>query len=152
MPKKVILIAAVTIDGYIARHSLEITRWSKDLHVFKKQTMGHPLIMGFNTNKTLSSHLKGRRVITVQRNDDPANILKSIKEDICFIAGGGKTYHCFYSFVTHLYITPHPYVFGSGIPLFSGSRTKELKTKFLKLLEIDKENGIFQYQYEVLGS
>ena len=29
---------------------------------------------------------------------------------------------------------------------------KELKTKFLKLLEIDKENGIFQYQYEVLGS
>ena len=152
MPKKVVLIAAVTIDGYIARHSLEITRWSKDLHVFKKQTMGHPLIMGFNTNKTLSSHLKGRRVITVQRNDDPANILKSIKEDICFIAGGGKTYHCFYSFVTHLYITPHPYVFGSGIPLFSGSRMKELKTKFLKLLEIDKENGIFQYQYEVLGS
>ena len=152
MPKKVILIAAVTIDGYIARHSLEITRWSKDLHVFKKQTMGHPLIMGFNTNKTLSSHLKGRRVIIVQRNDDPANVLKSIKEDICFIAGGGKTYHCFYPFVTHLYITPHPHVFGSGIPLFSGSGMKELKTKFLKLLEIDKENGIFQYQYEVLGS
>ena len=85
MPKKVILIAAVTIDGYIARHSLEITRWSKDLHVFKKQTMGHPLIMGFNTNKTLSSHLKGRRVIIVQRNDDPVNVLKSIKEDICFL-------------------------------------------------------------------
>ena len=152
MPKKVILIAAVTIDGYIARHSLEITRWSKDLHVFKKQTMGHPLIMGFNTNKTLSSHLKGRRVIIVQRNDDPVNVLKSIKEDICFIAGGGKTYHRFYPFATHLYITPHPYVFGSGIPLFSGSGMKELKTKFLRLLEIDKENGIFQYQYEVLGS
>ena len=152
MPKKVILIAAVTIDGYIARHSLEITRWSKDLHVFKKQTMGHPLIMGFNTNKTLSSHLKGRRVIIIQRNDDPVNVLKSIKEDICFIAGGGKTYHLFYPFLTHLYITPHPYVFGSGVPLFSGSGMKELKTKFLKLLEIDKENGIFQYQYEVLGS
>ena len=152
MPKKVILIAAVTIDGYIARHSLEITRWSKDLHVFKKQTMGHPLIMGFNTNKTLSSHLKGRRVIIAQRNDDPVNVLKSVKEDICFIAGGGKTYYRFYPFVTHLYITPHPYVFGSGIPLFSGSGMKELKTKFLKLLEIDKENGIFQYQYQVLGS
>ena len=152
MPKKVVLIAAVTIDGYIARHSLEITRWSKDLHVFKKQTMGHPLIMGFNTNKTLSSHLKGRRVIIVQRNDDPVNVLKSVKEDICFIAGGGKTYDRFCPFVTHLYITPHPYVFGSGIPLFSGSGMKELKTKFLKLLEIDKENGIFQYQYEVLGS
>ena len=152
MPKKVILIEAVTMDGYIARHSLEITRWSKALHVFKKQTMGHPLIMGFTTNKTLSSHLKGRRVIIVQRNDDPVNVLKSVKEDICFIAGGGKTYNRFYPFVTHLYITPHPYVFGSGIPLFSGSGMKELKTKFLKLLEIDKENGIFQYQYEVLGS
>ena len=45
MPKQVVLIAAVTVDGLIARHSLEVTSWSKDLHVFKEQTMGYPVIM-----------------------------------------------------------------------------------------------------------
>ena len=39
MPREVILIAAVTIDGYIERHSLEVTSWSKDLSLFKKQTI-----------------------------------------------------------------------------------------------------------------
>ena len=54
MPIEVILIAAVTVDGFIARHNLEVTSWSKDLHLFKKQTMGHPVVMGSNTFKTLS--------------------------------------------------------------------------------------------------
>ena len=39
MPKEVILIAAVTIDGYIARHSFEVTSWSKDLKLFKKMRL-----------------------------------------------------------------------------------------------------------------
>ena len=43
MPKEVVLIAAVTVDGFIARHSLEVTSWSKDLQFFKKQTMGFPV-------------------------------------------------------------------------------------------------------------
>ena len=60
MPKKVILIAAVTLDGYIARHSLEITKWSKDIHLFKEQTYGYPVIMGANTVKTLQSELENR--------------------------------------------------------------------------------------------
>ena len=37
MPDRVILIAAVTVDGYIARHNLEITNWSQDLKLFKDQ-------------------------------------------------------------------------------------------------------------------
>ena len=31
----VILIAAITADGYIARHSNEIVEWSLDLQLFK---------------------------------------------------------------------------------------------------------------------
>ena len=69
MPKEVVLIAAVTIDGFIARDNLEITSWSKDLHVFKKQTMGYPVIMGFNTKQTLHGHLKGRETIVINRGD-----------------------------------------------------------------------------------
>ena len=70
MPKEVVLIAAVTVDGFIARHSLEVTSWSKDLQVFKKQTMGFPVIMGSNTDKTLSSNLRGRKKIVVGRKDN----------------------------------------------------------------------------------
>ena len=65
MPIEVILIAAVTVDGFIARHSLEVAAWSKDLHLFKKQTMGHPVVMGSNTFKTLSGELGGREVLVV---------------------------------------------------------------------------------------
>ena len=49
---KVILIAAITMDGYIAHENDEVISWSKDLKLFKKQTMGYPVIMGSNTEKT----------------------------------------------------------------------------------------------------
>ena len=150
MPKEVVLIAAVTVDGFIARHSLEITSWSKDLQVFKKQTMGFPVILGSNTDKTIPNYLRGRRKIVVGRKDKPKNILTAIKEKRCFVIGGGKTFYRFSSFLTHLYITPHPHVFGSGVALFDSSKMKELNIKFLDLIEVDRDKGIFQYQYEVL--
>ena len=148
MPSEIILIAAITIDGFIARRNDEITNWTKDLPLFKKQTMGYPVIMGSNTYKTLSSELEGRSVIVVGRNDNPRSIIREIKSDRCFIAGGGKTYSRFYSFLTHLYITPHPLIFGSGVLLFSDT-VNEKTLFFEKLLEVSKEKGIYQYQYKI---
>ena len=104
MPKEVILIAAVTIDGYIARHSFEVTSWSKDLKLFKKQTMGNPVVVGSNTFKTLEKDLSGRDVICVSRESIPEKVIRSINKDRCFIIGGGKTYSRFSSLLTHLYI------------------------------------------------
>ena len=149
MPKEVILIAAVTIDGYIARHSFEVTNWSKDLNLFKKQTMGHPVVVGSNTYKTLEKDLYGREVICVNRNSIPQEVVRSINKERCFIIGGGKTYSRFSSLLTHLYITPHPYVFNKGVQLFEG-KIKELKLKFKNLIVVKKEQGVFQYQYEVI--
>ena len=148
MPSEVVLIAAVTVDGFIARHSNEITSWTKDLSLFKKQTMGHPVIMGSNTYKTLSNELSGRDVIVINRNHNPKNIISNIKQERCFIAGGGKTYSKFYSFLTHLYITPHPYVFGKGISLFSDT-IEESNLIFEKIITVSEKNGIFQYQYKI---
>lgn len=150
MPAEVILIAAVTIDGFIARHSLEVTTWSKDLHLFKNQTMGYPVVMGSNTFKTLSSELDGREVLVISRHQKPKDVLSGISNDRCFIIGGGKTYHRFIKHITHLYITPHPYVFGKGVPLFDGDHAEELKLNFQKMITVDEEMGIFQYQYEVI--
>jgi len=148
VPSEVILIAAVTVDGFIARHSNEITSWTKDLPLFKKQTMGHPVIMGSNTYKSLSNELSGRDVIVINRNHNPKNIINNIKDDRCFIAGGGKTYSKFYSFLTHLYITPHPYIFGKGVSLFSDT-IEESNLIFEKIITVSEKNGIFQYQYKI---
>ena len=144
MPDRVILIAAVTIDGYVARHNLEKIDWSRDLGLFKEQTMGWPIIMGSNTLKTLPGELGGREVLVVGRKDDPEEILREVRPKQCFIIGGGKTYHRFIDYITHIYITPHPHVFGSGIPLFDGKVTSELSLKFQKLIKGDGNNGIFQ--------
>ena len=51
--------------------------------------------------------------------------------------------------ITDLFITPHPYVFGSGVPLFSGKNIPEVGLDFQRLLEVNKSRGIFQYQYKV---
>ena len=149
MPDRVILIAAVTVDGYIARHNLEIINWSQDLKLFKYQTMGCPVIMGSNTFNTLANELSGRENIVVSRKDNPGQILSNIKAEKCFVIGGGKTYFRFLKYITDAFITPHPYVFGSGVPLFSGKNIPEVRLDFERLLEVNKSRGIFQYQYKV---
>ena len=149
MPTEVILIAAVTVDGYIARHNLEVTSWSEDLHLFKEQTMGSPIIMGSNTYSTLSVELEGRKTIVIHRNEDPKAILSSIKEKRCFVIGGGKTYFRFSPHITHIYVTPHPYIFGEGVPLFDGT-PEEMVLVFQDLVTVNDKKGIYQYQYRVL--
>ena len=149
MPDRVILIAAVTVDGYVARHNLEVTDWTQDLKLFKDQTMGSPIIMGSNTFKTLSKELGGRKNIVVNRNDKPNQILSNIKSEKCFVIGGGKTYFRFLRYITDVFITPHPHVFGSGIPLFAGDTIPEINLEFKKLIEVNKKRGIFQYQYKL---
>ena len=51
----VILIAAITQDGFIAHNSNEVITWSKDLALFKTQTMGCPVIMGSNTYNSIEN-------------------------------------------------------------------------------------------------
>ena len=74
----VILIAAVTQDGFIARQENEITSWTKDLWLFKKQTMGFPVIMGSNTWSCIKTELKNRKVIVIHRNDVAKQVLSKI--------------------------------------------------------------------------
>ena len=145
----IILIAAITIDGYIARRSDEVISWSKDLKLFKKQTMGYPVIMGSNTEKTLAVELEGREKIIVHRNDKTDEILGELNTEKCFIIGGGMTYTKFALFLTHMYITTHPIVFGRGIQLFPNLK-EGLSLKFIRKITVNKTEGIFQFQYRVI--
>lgn len=145
---KIILIAAITMDGYIARHHHEVIDWSEDLHLFKEQTLGFPIIMGSNTFDCLQKELTGRKIIVVHRNNNPESVLDEINAEKCFIAGGGKTNFRFAPHLTHLYLTTHPLIFGKGIPLFDGI-TEELKLELEKVNTIVKEKGVYQFQYRV---
>ena len=144
----VILIAAVTQDGFIARHPKETITWSQDLNLFKKQTMGHPLIMGSRTRACIKDELKGREIIVFHRKDKPKDILKRLKTKRCFIAGGGKTNSKFISYLTHLFLTPHPMIFGKGVRLFT-DEIKEPELLLEEILPVNKERGIYQYQYKI---
>lgn len=146
----IILIAAITANGMIAHHSDEVIQWSRDLPLFKQQTMGYPLIMGSKTAHTLATELAGRENIVVHRDDDPEDILNQIKGDRVFVIGGGKTYTRFAHWLTHLYLTVHPLIIGQGIPLFP-DLNRELELKFLKLNPVIPSEGIYQYQFKVLG-
>jgi dihydrofolate reductase len=145
----VILIAAITIDGYIAHRSDEVITWSKDLALFKKQTVGHPVIMGSNTEKTLAVDLKGREKIVVHRNDNAKKILEEFDTDKCFVIGGGMTNAKFAPYLTHVYLTPHPIVFGKGISLFS-KLDQELSLQFVRMLQVNETEDIYQFQYRVI--
>ncbi len=144
----VILIAAITADGYIAQQSNEIITWSKDLKLFKKQTLGWPVIMGSNTYNTLAANLEEREMIVVHRGDDPEQVLSKIKQERCFIIGGGRTYTKFAKQLTHLYLTPHPIIFGGGIPLFPELNIN-IELTFERLVPVDEAVGIYQFQYAV---
>ncbi|MDP7436999.1 MAG: dihydrofolate reductase [Candidatus Marinimicrobia bacterium] len=145
----VILIAAVTANGMIARNSDEVVGWSEDLSLFLEQTMGHAVIMGTNTENTLSADLKGREMIVVHREMKPENVLNQIDAVKCFVIGGARTYSRFAPYLTHLFLTPHPIVMKSGsLPLFSHLK-QELELDFLRMIEVNGERGIYQYQYRV---
>ena len=146
---EVILIAAITVNGLIARRSDEVISWSKDLALFKKQTMRHPVIMGSNTEKTLAVELEGREKIVIRRNDNVQKILTGLNSKKCFVIGGGRTYTKFAPFLTHLYLTPHPIVFGKGIPLFPDLE-RELSLQFMKKIPVNVADGIYQFQYKVI--
>ena len=144
----VILIAAITADGYIARHSNEVVSWSQDLHLFRKQTMGYPIIMGSRTMKTLAMDLDGRETMVIHRHSNTEKVLDKLDGDKCFIIGGGRTYTRFASYLTHLYLTIHPLVFGGGITLFPGL-DEQIDLVFLKMLSVDGVEGLYQFQYKI---
>ena len=146
---EVIGIAAVTANGYIARHKNERISWSRDLPLFQKQTGNYPVIMGSTTYKTISKGLPGRQMIVVKSPDSPEMILRKIKHSRCFVIGGGKTFSKFARHLTHLYLTMHPIIFKRGIRVFSEIR-EDIFLSFIQMIPVIEAEGIFQFQYKLI--
>ena len=145
-----ILIAAIATGGFIAKHSRDTLSWTRDKHLFKKQTMGHRVIMGSTTANIIGQDLPGRDVVIVHRHDSPDELLPK-GDQLCFIAGGSRTNTFFLPHVTHIYLTIHPILLGSGLPLFYDQKSP-LNLSLQHIEPVPNEPGLSQYQYIVLDN
>lgn len=87
-----------------------------DLKFFKKTTMGHTVLMGLNTYKSLPGDLPGRKmlVLNFDKADGPVetyydidSVLKEYldSDEELFIIGGASIYQQFLKYATTLYLT-----------------------------------------------
>ncbi|MBI2484779.1 dihydrofolate reductase [Candidatus Uhrbacteria bacterium] len=141
---KVILLAAMSANGYIAERadqsSLDWTS-KEDTKFFVEKTKEiGALIMGRRTYETIGRPLPGRLTVVMSRTPadfpsqpdvlefttaEPTEILRKLEErgfSQVVIAGGASVYSAFLSLglVDELYLTIEPVLFGAGIPLAEG--------------------------------
>lgn len=163
---KVILIAAITADGFIAKDSHHPANWTSaaDKQIFVKLTkqLG-VMVMGSNTFRTIGRALPGRKTIVyttdaeLAARDDievttesPAALIGRLRESGAngiAVCGGASIYSQFMQagVVDELYLTVEPVLFGSGLPLF----TQSLDTH-LSLLAVNQlSDDVVQMHYLV---
>jgi len=152
----VYLLAAISVDGKIAQHTNQNSmEWTskEDVQFFvKKSKEIGALIMGKTTYATIGKPLKDRVIYVLSPSAEqetpvegvyfvsgkPEEILKRVKDDghsSVLIAGGASVYSQFLSqgLVDELFLTVEPYLFGSGIPLYTeGAPIK------LELVSVDR--------------
>jgi dihydrofolate reductase len=169
---KVFLIAAMTIDGFIAQNSTQIsTSWTspEDKKWFNQRTKeARVIVMGSKTYDTIGRGLPGRLtvVMTSQPERYPSSdesvrftnqsqkaILELLeKENYSEVAicGGSSVYTQFMKagLIDTLYLTLEPIVFGQGVGLFN----EEIEAK-LQLIEVKNlSDQTLLLEYEVKRS
>ncbi|HEV7127008.1 MAG TPA: dihydrofolate reductase family protein [Ktedonobacterales bacterium] len=139
MAVHVLLLAALTVDGRIARHTHELSDWTsredKRLFVRTSKEAG-VVVMGHATYATLPAPLPGRLLVVLTRQPDqpalagvefsaepPARVLERLGTrgySTVVLGGGARTYHAFLAagLVDELWLTIEPLAFGAGIALF----------------------------------
>ncbi len=161
---KVFIIAAQTIDGFIAKDSSHPAFWTskEDKKRFVELTSHAGVcVMGHATFKTLPRPLKERLNIVYTRSaetfegaettsDDPITLIQKL-EDRGFkevaICGGSTIYSLFLKagVVDTIYLTIEPIVFGEGVSLFN----TPFNTQFELVSHEKTEGGALLLEYRV---
>lgn len=150
-----ILMAAITVDGKIARGKTELANWTskEDKDLFRSETKKHGVvIMGRSTFDTIKKPLPDRLNIIMTRDvadkqnipnlleyssKAPSEIIKDIEKRgyaTAVLAGGASIYKQFLNegLITEIMVTIEPKIFGKGVNLFSDEEARE---KNLELIE-----------------
>ncbi|MDY0360098.1 MAG: dihydrofolate reductase [Desulforegulaceae bacterium] len=163
---KVILVMALTADGFTARFSNEYTDWSSAadkklfLEISKKAGV---VIMGKNTYNTLKSPLKNRLNIVMGKNDinqveknlrffsgDPLLLLEELENQgfkEAVLCGGASTNTVFFEkdAIDEAVFTISPLMFGKGISVFNTKINCRLFLEECK--KIDKNTIMLRYLF-----
>jgi len=142
----VFIIAALTLDGFIAKDSDHLASWTSkaDKKRFVELTnRAGVMVMGRKTFETIGRALKNRKTIVYSKKDalfpgtetsslPPVELIKKLEAEgykEVAICGGSQIYTLFMQsgVVTHLYLTVEPVLFGTGITLFNESLDAHLK-------------------------
>lgn len=116
--KNLALIVAMTPEGVIGKNGTLPWRLPEDLAHFKRQTLGHAIIMGRKTFESIGRPLPGRRNIVVTRSPSAqfpgCEVAKGLAEAVAlarttddepFVIGGAAIYAEALPWVTRLVIT-----------------------------------------------
>ena len=138
---RVLLLAAITLDGKIARDAHQFTNWSsrEDKRLFQRTSKeAGVVIMGRTTFETLPAPLPDRLTVVMTRDPEagqarregieftartPTDVLASLEARgyaMAVLGGGAQIYRAFLDadLVDELWLTVEPLVFGAGISLF----------------------------------
>lgn len=115
---RISIISCVAKNRGIGKDNKLLFDIPADLQHFKKITLGHPVIMGLNTFKSIGRPLPGRLNIVLSPDDDKIDgctVVSSIDEAISrasaedqeeiFFIGGGMVYKTAIEFADRLYLT-----------------------------------------------
>lgn len=169
----VILLAAVTADGFIARsandRSFDWTSWEdKKFYVEQIKTVD-AIIMGRKSFETFSKYPKNSRwvlytskpetfvnpkptVIKAEATDeDPRQLIERLTNEGCqriAICGGASIYTIFMNagLVDTLFLTVEPVLFGSGVSLFSQKiKDKYAHLSIRRIHNLSDQTKVFEY-------
>jgi dihydrofolate reductase len=111
------LIAAIGKNRELGLNNKLLWHLPEDFKIFKKETMGHTLLMGRKTFESIGKPLPGRTTIVLTRDrafshqgvsvaHSPEEALSLVKQDEeLFVCGGAEIYKLFLSRADRLYLS-----------------------------------------------
>lgn len=167
MSLKKIIIAAITLDGKIAKNADHNADWTskEDKNFFRAETKkAGVVIFGSKTYETIGHPMPDRLNIIMTRepkkytkkqkkdfleftSDSPPNILNNLMKrgyKNVVIGGGNAIYSLFLQMklVDEIYLTIAPKIFGQGINLFKDINMNEINLKLISLEKLNEQGEI----------
>ena len=109
------MISSVGRNRELGKNNDLIWHFKDDMRFFKRMTMDHKVVMGYNTYKSLPGDLPGRQIIVVSSKKIPGvEVVNGIEpivvkyqdvEEEVFICGGASLYRQFLPYAKKLYLT-----------------------------------------------
>ncbi|MBX3665183.1 MAG: dihydrofolate reductase [Burkholderiales bacterium] len=111
------LIAAMAKNSVIGANGKIPWHLPNELQLFKRVTMGHPIVMGRKTHESIGRLLPGRTTVIVTRQRDyavpGAVVVHSLEEALArcagdpeiFVIGGGELYRAAMPLADRIYLT-----------------------------------------------